>query len=63
MLTIIFLLCVQSVNFHWWLSDDHAPPPRMCESIMARGRGPWSKEPIENFQFLDKNATIWHQMF
>ena len=25
MLTVIFSLCVQLVNFHHWLTDDHAP--------------------------------------
>ena len=41
--TIIFSLCVQSVNFPRWLTDDHTPSYNVLKDI-ARGRGPWSED-------------------
>ena len=38
MVTIIFSLCVQSGNFHRWLTDDHAP----SYVLKYNGEGAWS---------------------
>ena len=62
MLTIIYLLCVLSINFYWLLTDDHTHV-RMCSSIMAMGGGVFEvKRPIENFQFPGEKCQYLTQV-
>ena len=50
-MTIIFSLCVQSVNFYRGLTYDHY--------LLKRN----DERPVENFRFLDKNSKIWHHFY
>ena len=58
MLTVIFSLCVHSVNCHRWLTDDHAPS-YICAQTYCKGAWSSVKWPVENFRFLDKTVKIW----